>query len=222
MREGSLMRSSIGLLILMGSSLFIAGCVWLQPEIHTDYNAPLVKVDEQLADDNPAGRPVLPFDAALVDPRPLDGWLINNSAAVFKLDVSAVKPDQDLDLETLYPSHAAACKAAHSLCPGLTLFPSVNMLDGKAKQFDDGLYAAIDLASYHGLSTHLRSHVDLIKAMHAHLTPSSPAANYLATGLELAGVLVPCDRVAKSRGARSLTRTKRVRNRVGSIPGPVI
>jgi hypothetical protein len=127
----------------------------------------------------------------MVDPRPLDGWRVNNSAAVFKLDVPALKPDEDADLQTLEPCYHDAIVLARQRHRGEEVLPSVNQFDGKAKQFDDGLYAALDLAYYRGLRERLRGHVDLVKALHARLNPGSPAASFLAAGLELAGVRVP-------------------------------
>jgi hypothetical protein len=65
------------------------------------------------------------------------------------------------------------------------------MIDGKAKQFDDGLYAALDQAYYQGLKGTLHSHVELVRRIYEKVDSSSPATAYLAAGLELAGVTVP-------------------------------
>ena len=155
----------------------------------TDYRAPEPKDDEVLADDKlDEKRPA--FDAALVDRRPLGddkAWLLNASAAVMRLDVPIIRPDQEAQLLTLHPSYAAAVKGSSF---GAAVLPSVNMLDGKAKQFDDGLYAAIDLAYYQGLKDKLPSHVQLVKRIADRAGRNSAAAPYLAAGLELAGVKV--------------------------------
>ena len=68
--------------------------------------------------------------------------------------------------------------------------PSVNLLDGKAKQFDDGLYAALDQAYYRGLNEHLVSHVALVRRLYNQVDKKGPAAAFLAAGLELADVRV--------------------------------
>ncbi len=181
-------RSARLLLPVLGVCLLIAGCFWLEVETVSDYKSPPPKPKEDLTDDDPAARHPTPFDPTLTDRRELDGWLINNSAAVFKLDIPAAKPKVDSELDTLHPSYTAACNAAAAARPGVVVLPSVNLIDGKAKQFDDGLYAALDLAYYRGLSQRLRSHVDLMKGIHAHLAPDSAAASFVAAGLELAGV----------------------------------
>jgi len=67
------------------------------------------------------------------------------------------------------------------------VLPSVNLLDGKAKQFDDGLYAALDQAYYRGLEGKLLSHVRLVRRLFERVGKDSPAAPFLAAGLELAG-----------------------------------
>ena len=64
------------------------------------------------------------------------------------------------------------------------------MIDGKAKQFDDGLYAAIDLAYYRGLKPKLYSLVTFIKQLHERVPPESIASPYLAAGLKIAAVNV--------------------------------
>ncbi len=137
--------------------------------------------DDRLEDKNPK------FDPDLADRRPLGEWRLNASAAVLRLDVALTRPDQEPGLLTLYPSYAAAVAAVRGR-HGDEVLPSVNLLDGKAKQFDDGLYAALDLAYYEGLDNALRAHVDLVRRMHEKAGKDSPAAPFLAAALELAGV----------------------------------
>jgi hypothetical protein len=83
---------------------------------------------------------------------------------------------------------------------GREVLPSVNLIDGKAKQFDDGLYAALDLAYYRGLAETLHSHVDLVRKIAERAGPDSPAAPFLAAALELAGVTIAIgDKPAKEQ-----------------------
>ena len=150
----------------------------------TDYHSPKANrddelVDDQLRDKNPA------FVPELVDRRPEGAWRINSSAAVLRLDVPMLKPDFDASLLELRPSFADAMAKARS---GLTILPSINVIDGKAKQFDDGLFAAIDLAYYKGLKPKLASLVALIERLRQRVQPNSAAADYLAAGLKLAGI----------------------------------
>jgi hypothetical protein len=152
----------------------------------TDYSIPPaqedVLADDRLDDKKPA------FDPARVDRRPLGPrgeWLVNASAAVLRLDVPAIKPDVERHLLTLHPSYAAAVQAG-----GGSVLPSVNLLDGKAKQFDDGLYAALDQAYYQGLEGKLLGHVQLVRRLYDRAGKDSPAAPFLAAGLQLAGVKV--------------------------------
>ena len=156
----------------------------------TDYNAPQPKPDEELVDDqlsekNPA------FIPDLIDRRPEGAWRINASSAVLRLDVPMLKPDTDAALLELRPSYADAMAKAPS---GMKVLPSINVIDGKAKQFDDGLFAAIDLAYYKGLKSRLESHVALIERLHERVAPESDASAYLAAGLKIAGVEVKTGR----------------------------
>ena len=144
-------------------------------------------VDDRLEDKQPS-----PFDGALVDSRPIGyakEWLINHSAAVFRLDVPMLRPDCEGNLLVIHSSYGAAAAAAAAGKAGHVL-PSVNLIDGKAKQFDDGLVAALDLAYYRGLKDKLVSHVDLVRRIYDKVGKNSVAAPYLAAGLELADVRV--------------------------------
>ncbi len=157
----------------------------------TEYHAPSDQHEDPLQDDRLADK-VTTFDADLVDRRPWGGWLVNKSNAVIKLDVPLIKPDVSRHLLKLHRSYSAAYNALKS---GQFL-PSVNMIDGKAKQFDDGLYAALDQAYYTGLDEALASHVGLVRRLHAKVGPNSPATPFLAAALELAGETVAVNDVA--------------------------
>jgi hypothetical protein len=190
-------------LVVVGAA--IAGVIWWRRDVvglpqqpqqetytieHTDYTPPQAPAQDVLADDRLEEKKPIAFDPALVDRRPLgkkDEWRINASAAVLRLDVPMIKPDQEPDLLTLHPSYA---KAIGPDPASRSVLPSVNLLDGKAKQFDDGLYAALDEAYYKGLQNKLLSHVELVRRLYTKVGKDSVAAPFLAAGLELAGVQV--------------------------------
>jgi hypothetical protein len=138
-------------------------------------------VDDQLSEKNPA------FDPGLIDRRPEGDWQLNASSAVLRLDAPMQKPDADATLIELRPSYSAAMAKAPA---GMKVLPSINLIDGKAKQFDDGLFAAIDLAYYKGLPPNLESHVALVKRIYERVAAESPAHAYLAAGLKIAGETV--------------------------------
>jgi hypothetical protein len=151
-----------------------------------EYQAPQDDPSELLADDRVEDKKT-EFKPELVDRRPLNDWQINTSEAVLRLDVPLVAPDTEAALLNLYPSYAAARAASPDRN---RVLPSVNVIDGKAKQFDDGLYAALDQAYYKGLNDTLKSHIQLIKRLYEKVGPASPASAYLAAGLSLAGETV--------------------------------
>jgi hypothetical protein len=163
----------------------------------TDYQPPTHDPLDVLTDDRLEDKTPPPFDPTLTDRRELNGWLVNSSAAILQLDVPMIKRDQEPNLLVLRPSYAAVMGENPE---ARDFLPSVNMVDGKAKQFDDGLYAALDQAYYQGLKDKLLSHVALIRRMHAAIGKDGPAAAYLGAGLELAGVHVEVsDQQAKDR-----------------------
>ncbi len=141
------------------------------------------------------------FNADLIDRRPMEQWQINQSDAVVTLDIDLEVRDSETHLMELHPSYAAAIRAAKAKLPrGYTILPSVNLFDAKCKQFDDGLYAALDQAYYRGLNDKLRSVVKLVKRILDRLGPEGEAASFLAAGLELVGEESHCsDRNAKER-----------------------
>jgi hypothetical protein len=184
---------------------FIAETKQKQPRTETyvtewnEYHAPPANdevplTDDVLAEKNPR------FDETLVDSRTIDGWQVNASAAVVRLDSPMIKPDADgamLVLRKSYSLAALTARATHR-----HLLPSANMLDGAAKQFDDGLYAALDLACFQGKLGLSPSAPDWAAAVLAQLPAASPARPFLAAALELAGKsvdLTPAQRTAKDR-----------------------
>jgi hypothetical protein len=153
---------------------------------HTDYNPPPPKDDDGLVDDKLEDKKT-EFTPELVDRRRLGEWLINQSEAVIRLDVPLARPDSDGELLVLRATYADSLKAAKEHRSWMPVLPSVNLLDGKAKQFDDGLYAAIDQAYFLGRADDLPSHISLVERLLAKVEPDSPAAAYLAAGLTLGG-----------------------------------
>jgi hypothetical protein len=157
----------------------------------TDYAAPkdddILLVDDRLEDKKTT------FDPALVDRRPIKSWSLNASEAVIRLDVPIVKPDQNPERLVLHPSYASAVKQAKG-----QVLPSVNMIDGKAKQFDDGLYAAIDQAYYLGHGEAMKGHLQTIRRIHDKVGKGAPANDYLAAGLSLGGETVELSARAKA------------------------
>jgi hypothetical protein len=107
------------------------------------------------------------------------GFYINNSAAVFRLDVPGYDSSKEPGLSKLYPSVSQAAAAAQG-----NVLPSINVIDAKAKQFNDGLYAALDLSYYRGIAAVLTSHVTLVKTLYQKLTTDSARA-FVAAGLSL-------------------------------------
>jgi hypothetical protein len=156
----------------------------------TEYKPPQQQANEDLVDDQLSAKNPT-FVPELVDRRPEGAWQINTSAAVLSLDVPMLKPDADAELLALRPSYADAMAKAPS---SIKVLPSINVIDGKAKQFDDGLFAAIDLAYYRGLKPKLESLVELIKQLQIRVRPESPASAYLAAGLKIANVDVNSSR----------------------------
>lgn len=171
----------------------------------TDYHPPKPAAnspEDELADDKLDDKKTT-FDPELADRRPLEGLRINQSEAVVKLDVPLTLPDSEADLLVLHPSYRAALAAAKQNRSWIAPLPSVNLLDGKAKQFDDGLYAALDQAYFTGIQDKLASHQDLVQRILDKVGPESPAAPFLAAGLTVGGRETPAnDKAARDEWIR--------------------
>jgi hypothetical protein len=139
--------------------------------------------DDQIDERKPA------FDETVIDSRPVGEWQLNASGAVIRLDCPLIKPDVEAEWLTLRPSYRDAMQP--EVLGGRDLLPSVNLLDGAAKQFDDGLYAAVDLACYRGELGFAPAVPDVMRAILDKQPAKSPARPLLAAALELAGRKAP-------------------------------
>jgi hypothetical protein len=96
----------------------------------TEYHVPTPEPDEELVDDR-LGDKNSEFIPGLVDRRREGDWVVNANSAVLKLDTPRLRPDQEAPLLVLRPSYAEAIAAVPSWSKVL---PSINLIDGKAKQ----------------------------------------------------------------------------------------
>lgn len=143
--------------------------------------------DDKLDDKKPV------FDRDLIDPRPFgtadNPWQLNLSAAVIALDVADLRTDDSPALQRLYPDYAAAARALKAA--GFTVLPSVNLIGGKAKQFDDGLYAALDLYMVENGEEGIADVKRLVRQLMTELNPTGDAYAWLFAALEAGRLLSP-------------------------------
>lgn len=192
------MKRTVAAVLFVAAGVFLARACWetsATVEYHPPAERDLELVDDSIEDKNPR------FDPDLVDSRPLGEWEVNASAAVIRLDSPPVKPDTEEKLLELRPSYADAAEAARKL--GVEMLPSANLIDGKGKQFDDGLYAALDLASFRGELGFSPAAPALVRTIYDRLPAGSPARPFLGAALELAGERPPLDR-AEAKEAKKL------------------
>ncbi|MCA8918740.1 MAG: hypothetical protein KDB32_06655 [Planctomycetes bacterium] len=129
------------------------------------------------------------FDTELIESRPFGDadnlWQINSSAAVIRLDVPDIRNNEHEALQKLYPDYASAGAALKGA--GFDVLPSVNLLGGKAKQFDDGLYAAMDLYMVRNAEEGVRDIELCVRQVLTELMPTGDAYAWLWASLELGG-----------------------------------
>ncbi len=205
MKRQTLLIVCLVVLVAVVAAGYGANWLWWHANYYevtrTEYQEPPrqedVLVNDTLADKNPA------FDATLIDSRPLGDWEVNSSAAMVRLDCPMIKPDVEGSMLMLHPSYRDAVTAARD-CGMKNVLPSANLIDGAAKQFDDGLYAAVDLACFRGEVGLLPAVPQWVAAVFSRLPAKSPARAFLAAALELGGEKAPAGDVNQEEKAKWL------------------
>lgn len=127
------------------------------------------------------------FDPALVDSRPYSDWEINASGAVVELDIEN-SSEMPLEMGNLHSSYAAAAKSLEKIS-SMGILPSINSLDGKAKQFDDGLKAAIVSATAAQRNWREQPAAKVLDRLLTQLPNGSDAQAWAFAALEIGGYL---------------------------------
>jgi hypothetical protein len=141
--------------------------------------------DDRLEDKQPA------FDDGRVHPRPVGGpdapWQVNLSASVLRLDVPDTRSDEPDAMRRLFASYREAAEELEA--EGYSILPSVNMVAGKAKQFDDGLMAALDAWAVSNREQGIRDLEVLLRQVLSRLHPTTDAYAWVWAALEVGGLM---------------------------------
>jgi len=203
----------LALIIVAIAILTFSPILWLlgvQTVVVTDYNKPVPKADDPLVDDVFDATKVPEFDPQRIDSRLADGWSVNLSATETKLELDLLYPGIDAQLLKLRPSYLEALRAVQS---HLTVLPSVNLIDGKAKQFDDGLYAALEEHWFQAREGDFRGDLDFLQRLAAAVPADGEAAAYFAVGLDMAGITVPATNQAAKTAWKSRFESREVQTK---------
>ena len=191
----------------------LVGCLETEATVieKTVYHAPAANPADEFADDVYDANAAPAFVPDRVDSREVKGWSVNLSAAVTKLDQDLLKPDSDEELLNLYANYRDAIQSVQT--PVVSVLPSINLIDGKAKQFDDGLFAALEQHWFQEHAAEFPGDLTFLKELAAAVPSDSRAAAYFAVGLELAGIKIPATNQAsmalfKSRYTSDLVQSK--------------
>lgn len=132
--------------------------------------------DDRIEDKSPS------YDPARIVVDDFQGCAVqlNKSASVAELDLVPLDGDARQLQDALFTARGAAIERVSALAGNaLDLIPSMEVVNGKLKPFNDGMYAAIELGVQEGLAEVLGSKrkllLDLIAAMDARL-PEATAA----------------------------------------------
>jgi hypothetical protein len=174
------------LMAIMGRSGTITDVREFYEEAKAAVREPGPLEDDRLGDRAPE------FDPELVMRRPFlreysGSMVVNASAAVIELDVIGADPKVEPYLMKLHANYSDA--AAFVEAGGKEVIPSINSLDGKAKQFDDGFYAELDAAFTHGKMKAFHDTSGLVVDIMAKLDTGGEAYAWLWGALEVGGFL---------------------------------
>ena len=150
--------------------------------------------DDRIEDKHPV------FDPALTESESFGtcSFTLDKSGSVTKLSVAPYDGDQQSLASALYPNRASALAALQAL-PNADVIPSMETVNGHLKPFNDGLYAAIELAMEEGVPGGFGGKrkllQDLLYAVQAAQVSATPAAqavldgsaNFLGAALILSG-----------------------------------
>lgn len=170
-------------------------------------------IDDRLEDKKP------PFDSEVVDSRLVESYdesqrEVNASAAVLKLDIGENRSDEPL-MNTLFASYADAARILEENRK-ITVLPSINSIDGAAKQFDDGLMAAVTLAMAGGGNHELPDIAGLLQACRDRAESGTAAREWLSVALFLGDHLSKDEKAGLSGELRS--RAKQFRGSADGKP----
>lgn len=193
MRTRTKILLAVGVVVAAGVVLVIAAVrSGLDIEVIEREHVHPATVEDLLQDDKLEDKQPV-FLPALSDSRPFgpedNRWQLNLSAAVIRLDVPDVREDRDAPLHRLYASYGQAARDLRDA--GYNVLPSVNMIGGKAKQFDDGLYAAIDAWAVRNAEAGVRDLETLIRQILTELNPANEPYAWLWASLEVGGLIAP-------------------------------
>jgi hypothetical protein len=175
------LRKSLWLLPFL---VFFSGCNDRET-IEKTIVQPLPSRSQEMPDDRLEDKKVQ-FLPELVDRRPLKDWEVNQSESIIALNVQMVREDQERLLLQLQPTYAELRSLDPQQFGTAGILPSVNMVDGKVKQFDDGLFAALETLALRGSTDCLASYPDMFRRWLKLLPADSEAAAFLQVGISLA------------------------------------
>jgi hypothetical protein len=186
---GGVAAGGVALAVLVAAGIYL-----LSESVHTvvrDQVTPSepedLLADDRLKDKNPE------FNPDLIYPPRVGGdenpWQLNLSAAVIKLDVPDIVEGREEVLQRLYPSFTDAATELEE--NGYRILPGINMVAGKTKQFDDGLFAALDAWAVSNRQRGIRDLELLLRQIMTELHPTEPAYAWVWAALEVGRFVSP-------------------------------
>jgi hypothetical protein len=207
---------------VMGATLLVSGCGWLGSldllgmetvitEDESLHKSEKIE-DDRIEDKHPQ------YDAGLVIVDTIDGCEVglNKSGSVTKLDILPFADREAFLRQRLFHTRGEALAAIGQTLPDVDLLPSMEIVNGFLKPFNDGLYAATELGAQDGsqaAAVNKRAFLDdlladlqvrLGQASGSQVTHVENAIVYVAAGLLAGGatVSIPSSLQTRAESAR--------------------
>ena len=169
-------------------SVMLAGCLNEQT-VEIDqirYHEPRSEYLKDFIDDEFNSQNAPKFVPERVASHQVHGSSINFSGTVISLDIELLKPDVDLNIIGFHKNYRDALASVQA--SGITVLPSVNLIDEKSRQFDERLYAALEQYWFLGISGGYAGDLDCLVRLAKAVPQDSRAAAFFSVGLQLANV----------------------------------
>ena len=186
----------IAIFILMGGIAYGLLIITSSPEKEVVAKTKVVAAPEDgpltgaVADDvfeTKVKRPLI-FDETLIAPYAFGEQKVNLTQAVVKVGLDVVDPATEEAFVTLHKTIKDAVEAGRKV-PGaeFSVLPSTTMAYWKAREFDSGVIAALDLSVIFGRNDRHVGLADVVEEIFNKLEKTDYARTYLAAALELLG-----------------------------------
>jgi hypothetical protein len=185
----------LAVFILVSGIAYALSIVTTQPEVRVEkievlaapVAGPLSGAIEDDVKTTKSKRP-LNFDESVTYPQKFKNNDVNVTESIFNIGLDVVDKEAEPAFATIYKSVKDAADAGRAVPGGdKSLLPSASMLYWKAREFDSGVIAALDVSVVNGENDPKIGIINIVEEMFNKLDKADQARMFLAAALQLVG-----------------------------------